>query len=107
VYHPSQEAANKTDISEKVGATYRTDAANVVLFGFKTKFGGGRSTGFCLIYDNQDSMKKYEPIFRLRRSGNAPAKDTTLTRKIKKEVKIKRAKVRGTAKAKIMAGKKK
>jgi small subunit ribosomal protein S24e len=107
VYHPSQEAANKYDISEKVGATYRTDAANVVLFGFKTKFGGGRSTGFCLIYDNQDSMKKYEPIFRLRRSNNAPLKDTTLTRKIKKEVKIKRSKVRGTAKAKIMAGKKK
>ncbi|MFN9906902.1 MAG: hypothetical protein ACK56F_12405 [bacterium] len=24
---------------------------DIVLFGFKTAFGGGRSTGFCLIYD--------------------------------------------------------
>ena len=24
---------------------------DVVLFGFKTCFGGGRSTGFCLVYD--------------------------------------------------------
>jgi hypothetical protein len=25
--------------------------SDIVLFGFKTAFGGGRSTGFCLIYD--------------------------------------------------------
>jgi hypothetical protein len=27
--------------------------SDIVLFGFKTAFGGGRSTGFCLIYDAQ------------------------------------------------------
>ena len=25
---------------------------DIVLFGFKTVFGGGRSTGFCFIYDS-------------------------------------------------------
>merc|ERR1712007_337299 len=83
VYHPSQAAGTKTEIAETVAGKYRTDAGNVVLFGLKTKFGGGRSSGFCLIYDNQDSLKKYEPVYRLRRSKLAAEKDTTLTRKIK------------------------
>jgi len=78
------------------------DAKNVSLFGFKTLYGGGRSTGFCLIYDNYDYFLKYEPKYRLRRvklleprSGN---------RKQRKEIHTKRNKVRGTAKAKIQAG---
>merc|ERR1711901_14716 len=88
-------------------ASRTADAENVVLFGFKTRFGGGRTSGFCLIYDSKDARKKYEPIHRLRRTKDAPEKDTTMTRKIKKELKIKRSKVRGTAKTKISAGKKK
>ena len=35
-----------------------------MLFGFKTQFGGMRSTGYCLIYDNLDLLKKYEPRHR-------------------------------------------
>merc|ERR1712048_172135 len=107
VFHTNEACAKKEDIAEHVAGKFRNDKENVVLFGFKTRFGGGRSTGFCLIYDNKDAKKKYEPTFRLRRTQEAPPKDTTLTRKIKKEVKIKRKKVRGTAKAKIAAGKKK
>jgi small subunit ribosomal protein S24e len=37
------------------------------IFGLKTKFGGGRSTGFALIYDNLDSRKKYDGKKSLRR----------------------------------------
>lgn len=37
------------------------------MFGFRTVFGGGRSTGFCLIYDTLDAAKKFEPKFRLAR----------------------------------------
>jgi len=36
----------------------------VVLFGFRTKYGGMRSTGYCLIYDSFDLLKKYEPRHR-------------------------------------------
>lgn len=37
------------------------------MFGLKTKFGGGSSTGFGLIYDDEESQKKFEPKHRLVR----------------------------------------
>merc|ERR1712232_52820 len=107
IFHPADGTVKKEEVAEYVAGKFRTDHENVVLFGFKTKFGGGRSTGFCLIYDNKDVLKKYEPVYRLRRLNLAPEKNTTLTRKIKKEVKIKRSKIRGTKKANVPAGKKK
>jgi small subunit ribosomal protein S24e len=39
----------------------------VVVYGLKTAFGGGRSTGFCLIYDNLQAVKDFEPKHRLIR----------------------------------------
>merc|ERR1712066_408721 len=101
VFHSGEACAKKSEVSEMVAGKFRADPENVVLFGFKTKFGGGRTSGFCLIYDNKDVRKKYEPMYRLRRTKDTAEKDTALTRKIKKEVKIKRKKVRGTAKAKV------
>ena len=44
-----------------------TELDRIFLFGFRTAFGGGRSTGFALIYDSLDAAKKYEPKFRLAR----------------------------------------
>ncbi len=35
------------------------------------QFGGGKSTGFGLIYDNLDSAKKFEPKYRLIRVRSA------------------------------------
>lgn len=46
---------------------YKTTADVIFCFGFKTQFGGGRSTGFALIYDNLDIAKKTEPKYRLVR----------------------------------------
>ncbi len=34
------------------------------------QFGGGKSTGFGLIYDTVDSAKKFEPKYRLIRVGH-------------------------------------
>ncbi len=45
------------------------DAQAVFLFGFKTQFGGGKSSGFGLIYDNLTVAKKFEPKYRLVRVG--------------------------------------
>lgn len=39
-------------------------------FGLKTHFGGGRSTGFALIYDDEASQRKFEPKYRLIRVRN-------------------------------------
>merc|ERR1719288_714864 len=76
---------------------YNCTSDRVFTFGFKTQFGGGKSTGFALIYDTMDFAKKFEPKYRLVRQGVAEAK-----------AKVSRMhKVRGTAKAKVgQAGKK-
>lgn len=47
----------------------------VFLFGFRTVFGGGRSTGFALIYDTLEAAKKYEPKYRLARNGLAKKRE--------------------------------
>merc|ERR1712196_218617 len=104
VFHPTDGGCSKTEVSEYVAGKFRTDVENVVLFGFKTKFVGGKSTGFCLIYDNKDQLKKFEPVYRLRRLKLVADKDTSKTRKIKKEIKIKKKKLRGTEKAKAGQG---
>ena len=46
---------------------YKTTADVVFTFGYKTQFGGGKSTGFGLIYDTLDYAKKIEPKHRLVR----------------------------------------
>jgi small subunit ribosomal protein S24e len=68
-----------------------------MLFGFQTQFGGGRSTGFCLIYDHKDFMSKIEPSYRLRRNKLLEPKAPT-NRRSKKELKNKKKKFRGKAK---------
>merc|ERR1719397_362318 len=48
---------------------YKTTADCVMCFGFKTAFGGGKTTGFALVYDSLDYLKQYEPKYRLARLG--------------------------------------
>lgn len=43
------------------------DPSCCLLYGFKVAFGGGRSTGFGMIYDNLVAAKKFEPKYRLTR----------------------------------------
>jgi len=43
------------------------DPNTVFVFKFRTHFGGGKSTGFGLIYDTMENAKKYEPKYRLIR----------------------------------------
>lgn len=72
VLHPNRPNVSRAELSEKLAAMYKADAARVVCFGFKTVFGGGRSTGFALIYDDEASQKKFEPrhrLVRVRSSG--------------------------------------
>jgi len=40
---------------------------HVSVFGVKKYYGGGRTRGYCVIYDNEESMKKYEPTYRAKR----------------------------------------
>lgn len=71
VLHPSRPNVSKEALSEKLATMYKTDKSRVVTFGFKTHFGGGRSTGFALIYDDEAAHKRFEPRYRLVRVSAA------------------------------------
>lgn len=69
------------------------------MFGFRTAFGGQKSTGFALIYDSLEDALDSEPKYRLTRAGLKPKKEGS--RKQRKELKNKCLKVRGKAKASV------
>lgn len=66
VIHPARPNVSRKELQEKLGELYKSPAEQVFVFGMKTHFGGGRSTGFALIYDSKDSLK-LESRFRLVR----------------------------------------
>merc|ERR1719481_385067 len=99
VLHPGKPSVAKADVREKLGKMYTCTSDRVFTFGFKTQFGGGKSTGFALIYDTMDFAKKFEPKYRLVRQGLVEPK-TRGSRKQRKEKKNRTKKVRGIAKAK-------
>jgi len=94
VIHPGRANVPKSELQEVIGGMHKADAKLISLFGFRTKFGGGKSTGFCLIYDSEDACKKFEPKHRLVRLGMQEKKETS--RKAMKEAKNKGKKIRGT-----------
>nr|DAD19547.1 TPA_asm: hypothetical protein HUJ06_021010 [Nelumbo nucifera] len=58
----------KAELKEKLARMYEVKDPNAIfVFKFRTHFGGGKSTGFGLIYDSVESAKKYEPKYRLIR----------------------------------------
>ena len=55
----SPSTALQSELTEKLAKMFDVkDAATIFLHGFRTQFGGGKSTGFGLIYDNMDIAKK-------------------------------------------------
>merc|ERR1711916_29085 len=92
---------SKKTLRDTLAAKYKVKEPNtIVLFGFRTAFGGGRSTGFANIYDSMESMKEIEPRHRLVRLGILE-KVTKMSRKSIKELKNKRKKIRGKKKADV------
>uniref|UniRef100_A0A2K5RT83 40S ribosomal protein S24 n=1 Tax=Cebus imitator TaxID=2715852 RepID=A0A2K5RT83_CEBIM len=101
VLHPGKATVPKTEIREKLAKMYKTTPDVIFVFGFRTHFGGGKTTGFGMIYDSLDYAKKNEPKHRLARHGLYEKKKTS--RKQRKERKNRMKKVRGTAKANVGA----
>ena len=85
--HPNRSSQPKAEVTKLVAKLMKADEKNTVVFGFSTAFGGGRSTGFGLVYDSQEMLKKIEPKHRLIRLGLATKK--TRTRKQWKDAKRK------------------
>lgn len=71
VLHPNRPNVSKAELREKLAELYKTNADQVSVFGFRTQYGGGKSTGFALIYDSHEALKKFEPYYRLVRMGAA------------------------------------
>ncbi|CAN7107826.1 unnamed protein product [Brassica rapa subsp. narinosa] len=74
VLHPGRANVSKAELKEKLARMYEVKDPNAIfVFKFRTHFGGGKSSGFGLIYDNVESAKKFEPKYRLiRLIGNTP-----------------------------------
>ena len=106
VLHPGRPSVSKAELREQIVNKFKVRDANCVfLFGFKTQFGGGKSTGFALVYDSLDDALDIEPKYRLVRSQLKTK--VSSSRKQRKELKNRKKKVRGAKKAKVgQAGKK-
>ena len=71
VLHQNRANVSKDELRQKLAELYKANKDQVSCFGFRTQFGGGKSTGFALIYDSHEVMKKFEPHYRLVRYGAA------------------------------------
>lgn len=71
VLHPNRPNVSKDELRSKLSEIYKASKDQVNVFGFRTQYGGGKSTGFALIYDSNEAMKKFEPRYRLVRVGMA------------------------------------
>jgi small subunit ribosomal protein S24e len=100
VIHPGRANVPKSELSDLLASMFKGDPKLTITFGFRTKFGGGKSTGFCLIYDNEEAMVKFEPKHRMVLKGVTEKKETS--RKAIKEAKNKGKKIRGTGRRTAM-----
>ena len=64
IIHPNAATPKKTEVRDALAKNYKTTADCIIAFGFKTQFGGGKTSGFALIYDTVAVAKKNEPRYR-------------------------------------------
>ncbi|GAM87350.1 hypothetical protein ANO11243_053740 [Dothideomycetidae sp. 11243] len=99
VLHPNRANVSKDELRDKLSELYKSNKEAVSVFGFRTQYGGGKSTGFALIYESPEAMKKFEPRYRLVRYGLA-TKVEKASRQQRKQRKNRSKELRGTAKVK-------
>ncbi|KAL0487422.1 ribosomal protein S24, partial [Acrasis kona] len=101
ILHPGKQSLTRDELKERVAKMYKVSDLNTIfLFGFRTQFGGGKSTGFGLIYDTVQDAKRVEPRFRLIRQ-----KLLTKVEKSRKQIKERKnraKKHRGAEKTKVL-----
>merc|ERR1711976_756073 len=94
VIHPGRANVAKSELTEQIAKQFKvSDEKTIFMFGFRTGFG--------LIYDSLDDVMETEPKYRLVRNGLATTVEGS--RKMKRELKNRRNKVRGKKKATIGA----
>jgi small subunit ribosomal protein S24e len=99
VQHPGYSSVSKKELQKKISEIYKIpDISTIFLFGFKTFFGGGKSTGFGFVYNNIKAARQFEPKYRLIRNGLLEI--TRLSSKQRKEQKNRNKKSRSKKKIK-------
>jgi len=99
ILHAGKPNISKDDLRNKLAELYKANKDAVSVFGLRTHFGGGKTTGFALIYDSPESLKQFEPRYRQIRYGFA-TKIEKPSRQQRKQRKNKQKELRGTAKVK-------
>ncbi|TGO53848.1 hypothetical protein BOTNAR_0284g00080 [Botryotinia narcissicola] len=94
ILHPNRANISKDELRDKLAELYKASQDQVNVFGLRTQFGGGKTTGFALVYDSPETMKKFEPHYRLVSVGFA-----TKIEKASRQQHIQKT-LRGTAKVK-------
>ena len=97
VLHPNRANVSKDELRERLAEVYKAEKDAVSVFGFRTQYGGGKSTGFGLVYNSAADAKKFEPTYRLVRYGLAE-KIEKASRQQRKQKKNRDKKVFGTGK---------
>ncbi|KAI8715868.1 40S ribosomal protein S24 [Fusarium sp. LHS14.1] len=105
ILHPNRANISKDELREKLGGLYKAQKDQISVFGLRTQYGGGKTTGFALVYDSPEAMKKFEPQYRLVRVGLA-TKAERASRQQRKQRKNRQKTLRGTAKVKGAKAKK-
>ena len=105
VLHPGRDMIKRDELHDKLATMYKAPKDNISTYGMDTQFGGGKSTGFALIYDSEEAMQAFEPRYRLIRLGKATKVDRP-SRQQRKQRKNRAKKIRGTAKHKAAEKKK-
>ncbi len=86
VSHFGRPSVPKAELRTKIAKMFKVkDEQLVVIFGFSHAFGGGKSTGFCLIYESLDALKKFEPRHRQVRQGLLKKKEGSAKQKKEKK----------------------
>ncbi|ELR04194.1 hypothetical protein VC83_03101 [Pseudogymnoascus destructans] len=99
VLHPNRANVSKDDLRVKLAELYKCTKDQINVFGLQTQYGGGKTTGFALVYDSPEALKKFEPHFRLVRVG-AAEKIEKPSRAQRHQRKNRLKTLRGTAKVK-------
>lgn len=97
VIHPNRANVSKDELRDKLSEIYKAEKDAVSVFGFRTAFGGGKSTGFGLVYSSVEDAKRFEPHYRLVRYGLAE-KIEKASRQQRKQKKNRDKKIFGTQK---------
>ena len=94
IKHPGEKAPTRDEIKDLVSQKLKANKELIVIFSLETKFGGGRTTGFGLIYDNADALKTIGPKHRLIKAGLA--EKSKVTRRMRKNARKQKMKVWGS-----------